>query len=193
MTIEEVNGKLSKLNEELRVACGNSTLGDELFDKIVNAKGMLDIMSQEVNFGKKEKEYVGNTFKLIRTDLGIIYHEFGGYTVFCRDSNYCLYSVLESLMDRMESNGDDNTTEDSKELLTLLNDAVVYCLSVPKIVFSDADLTLEIATRVLKYINDSMTEAVEKELAEEDNEANKSFYKATMQIEDLKKGVQKKG
>lgn len=118
------------------------------------------------------KCFKGETFELTKTNKGICYHVFGGYSIFVTPNNVALYETLDDLIENQETYN--QLTGKEREDFDLNLSAIGYVLDVPLFAFSSAELTFDLATKVIQYLqkvyDDAMNQALQEETVKEDQE-----------------------
>lgn len=183
MTMEkdELKKELDILTSKIKDNSKDEHSAQTLIDELLSIKGQMCVEPTELDCGKKEDEYKGTTFRITKTNRGILYHEFGGYSIFVTPTNAALY---ESLLAMMHNGNNEEEEPDSQSILTV--SAITWVLQIPKIALQDAELTFEMATRIVEYINKVYDEATHKELQDETPEENEMFRSASIAQELLK-------
>lgn len=131
--------------------------------------------------------FKGETFEIQKTERGILYHCYGGYSIFVTPQNASLYQTLNEFID-IET-GVINLTEEEKDDFELATSAITYILNTPRIAFSDKNFTFELATHVVEYLNKISKESFEAPLQYETPEENAQFENAMVAIDNLKKDI----
>lgn len=136
--------------------------------------------------GKKieGKEFKGNTFELVKSNKGILYHIFGGYSIFVTPNNTALYETLDDLIENQEIY--DKLEGKEREDFELNLSAITYVLDVPLFSFSSAEFTFEIAEKVVKYLQSVYDKAMETPLQEETVQEDAEFRDAVLGLEEIK-------
>jgi hypothetical protein len=99
--------------------------------------------------------FKGETFEIQKTERGILYHSYGGYSIFVTPRNNALYQTLDDLISYREKIK--GLTEQEKNDFELVSTAIVYVLNAPRFAFSDQVFTLDLATFIINYLR-SITE-----------------------------------
>lgn len=184
MTKTELQNAISDLQKAIIENSKDKDLAKELSSKMeLYAKQYVNEIA--LDCGEEEETCPGQTFCITRTKRGILYHEFGGYNIFVTPNNVALYTTLNSLFD-LRKKADTITDEKEKERVELMISSVVHCLSVPKVVFLEADFTFEIATRMIEFIQKQYDKLMSEPLQEETIEKDAEYKEAALAIEDLK-------
>lgn len=140
-----------------------------------------------IDAGKEVDSFKGETFEMVKTNKGVYYHTYGGYTIFVTPNNNALYELLVDYIDNKEVYNKLEDEERKNFELTL--SAVTYCLNVPLVVFSDVNLTYKIATDIVSYLNNLQAKMLDSELQEETIEEDAQFKDATLALEAIKEEI----
>lgn len=184
MNKKELKDKLNEVVLQIKSNSKDAHYCDTLIQELLSLKGQIDIQPTELDCGKKTDEYDGGLYRITITDKGVLYHEYGGYSIFVRPNITSLYDTLVSIVDIQKNSA--SFSKEEKEQYDLTTSAASYCLSVPKIVFTDADLTFKIATEVIEHIQSKYDELLGQDLQEETPIENAQFEEATKAMESLK-------
>lgn len=186
-TKKELTDEIKDLTAKLKANSKDAHFAEVLVEKLLIAKGQLVAEPIELNVGTKVDSYRGTTFELVKTNRGVLYHEFGGYNIFVKPQNASLYQTLVDLVDNKDIY---NKLEgEEKESFELNLSAISYCLSVPKICFSDVEFTYDIAKKVVDFLTDQYEKLMNEPLQDETVEEDEQFKAATLAIEDIKEIV----
>lgn len=191
MEKKELKEKLKTIVGKIKTNSKDQQFAQKLVDDLLSTKGQLDVEPLELDCGKKEKEYLGDTYRITLTNKGVLYHEYGGYNIFVTPSQGALY---ECLSDMVINQGENAKMEgEQKDNLSLMQTVLGWVLQTPKYAITDAQLSVEIATMVIKHINDKYEELMSKGLQDETVEEYQAYKDATMALETLKEEVKKEG
>ena len=130
------------------------------------------------------KCFKGETFELTKTNKGILYHVFGGYSIFVTPNNIALYETLDDLIEHQESYNKFEGKE--REDFDLNLSAISYILDIPLFAFSSAELTFDLATKVIQFLQKTYDEAMQKPLQEETVQEDQEFKDAVLGMENIK-------
>lgn len=133
------------------------------------------------------KCFKGETFELTKTNKGILYHVFGGYSIFVTPNNVALYETLDDLIEHQESYNKFEGKE--REDFGLNLSAISYVLDIPLFVFSSAELTFDLATKVIQFLQKTYDEAMQKPLQEETVQEDQEFKDAVLGMENIKEAL----
>lgn len=133
------------------------------------------------------KCFKGETFELTKTNKGILYHLFGGYSIFVTPNNVALYETLDDLIEHQESYNKFEGKE--REDFDLNLSAISYVLDIPLFAFSSAELTFDLATKVIQFLQKTYDEAMQKPLQEETVQEDQEFKDAVLGMENIKEAL----
>lgn len=133
------------------------------------------------------KCFKGETFELTKTNKGILYHVFGGYSIFVTPNNVALYETLDDLIEHQESYNKFEGKE--REDFELNLSAISYVLDVPLFAFSSAELTFDLATKVIQYLQKVYDDAMNAPLKDETPDEDLQFKEAILGLEDVKNAL----
>ena len=133
------------------------------------------------------KCFKGETFELTKTNKGILYHVFGGYSIFVTPNNIALYETLDDLIEHQESYNKFDGKE--REDFDLNLSAISYILDIPLFAFSSAELTFDLATKVIQFLQKTYDEAMQKPLQEETVQEDQEFKDAVLGMENIKEAL----
>ena len=133
------------------------------------------------------KVFKGQTFELTKTNKGICYHLFGGYSIFITQNNVALYETLDDLIENQETYN--KLTGQERDDFDLHLSALTYVLDVPLFAFSSADFTYDIATKVIQFLQKTYDDAMEQPLQEETVQDDQEFKDAVLGLEEVKEAL----
>lgn len=175
--------RLADVKKQLRTNAKDVHFFDKLIDEALSLKGQMGVDPIALDCGKEEDEWAGETFRITLTNKGVLYHEYGGYSVFVTPNNAALYEVLSDLVTNKENYAklEGEQAENFKALLTI----IAYNLSIPRISFMDEDFPQEIAIRTMQFLQKMYEDLTSKELQEETPKEDAGFRDATLAVEEL--------
>lgn len=176
--------RLNEVKNQLRTNAKDVHFFDKLIDEALSLKGQMGVDPIALDCGKEEDEWAGETFRITLTNKGVLYHEYGGYSVFVTPNNTALYDVLSDLVVNKDEYAalEGEQKENFESLLTI----IAYNLSVPRIAFLDRDFPQEIAIKTMEFLRKMYDDLMSKELQEETPKEDAAFKEATLALEDLK-------
>lgn len=133
------------------------------------------------------KVFKGQTFELTKTNKGICYHLFGGYSIFVTQNNVALYETLDDLIENQEVYNKLNGQE--RDDFDLHLSALTYVLDVPLFAFSSAEFTYDIATKVIQFLQKTYDDAMAQPLQEEAVQEDQEFKDAVLGLEEVKEAL----
>ena len=159
--------RFKELTKEIVSLSSDETKTKELLMELVSVKGAMDIVPTELDCGKEIDSYSGNTFRIVETVKGVLFHEYGGYYIFARKNITSLHDTLVEIKNILKGEYEDIDNEEDKKA-TL--QAMLLCLKLPQVVFSDADFLFKTATSIVELIEKYQDEADNAVPEEEDAE-----------------------
>ena len=183
MDKQTLKEKLAEVKKQLRTNAKDVHFFDKLIDEALSLKGQLSIDPIALDCGKEEDEWAGDTFRITLTNKGVLYHEYGGYSVFVTPNNSALYEALADLVvnknEYTKLEGEE--LENFKALLTI----IAYNLSLPRISFIDKDFPQEIAIKTMEFIRKKYEELMETPLQEETPVEDEEFRESTISLQEI--------
>ena len=187
MDKEVLKERLNEVKNQLRTNAKDVHIVDKLIDEALSLKGQMGVDPIALDCGKEEDEWAGETFRITLTNKGVLYHEYGGYSVFVTPNNEALYNARVDLVENKEKYAklEGEEAENFSALLTI----IAYNLSLPRISFMDREFPQEIAIRTMEFIQKMYDDLMNKELQEETPIEDATFREATEALEGLKESV----
>ena len=133
------------------------------------------------------KVFKGQTFELSKTNKGICYHCFGGYSIFVTHNHIALYETLNDLIENQEVYN--KLTGQERDDFDLHLSALTYVLDVPLFAFSSAEFTYDIATKVIQFLQKTYDDAMAQPLQEETVQEDQEFKDAVLGLEEVKEAL----
>lgn len=183
----KLNEKIRSLKKQIETNSKDAHFAKVLVDELLTTKAQLCIEPIELNVGKKIDEFKGETFTIVKTNRGCLYHEYGGYSIFATPAQNALYTTLVDYIDNKEIYS--TLKGEEKEIFDLNMSAIAYCLCVPKFCFSDMELTYDIASKVVKFLTESYEKAMEEPLQDETIDEDEQFKEAVLGLENIKEEI----
>ena len=137
--------------------------------------------------GKEIKSWKGETFELVKSNKGILYHVYGGFNIFVTQNNVALYETLDDLIENQEVYN--KLTGQEREDFDLHLSALTYVLDVPLFAFSSAEFTYDIATKVIQFLQKTYDDAIKEPLKDETPDEDLQFKEAVLGLEDVKNAL----
>lgn len=137
--------------------------------------------------GKELGRFEGETFYIAEHENGVLYHVYNSMDLIVRPN---ITSGYETLVDLVRNKDLYNQlTGEEKESFELNLSAISYVLSLPTFVFSSSELTFDIATMIIKFLQKTFDEAMSKPLQDEEFEKDREFQDAVLGLEDVKEAL----
>ena len=182
---DELSKSLKEVKAQIKANSKDAHFAETLVDKLLAIKSEMSVEPIELNVGKRIDGWKGETFEIVKTDRGCLYHEYGGYSIFVTfDNNTALYRTLCDYVDNRRTY--ETLDEEEKERYELTLQAVAYCLSVPKFCFTDAEFTFDLASMVVKFLREQYEKYIDEPLQEETVKEDKEFEQAVKAVENIK-------
>ena len=137
--------------------------------------------------GKEIKSWKGETFELVKSNKGILYHVYGGFNIFVTPNNVALYETLDDLIENQEVYN--KLTGQEREDFDLNLSCIAYILNVPLFSFSSAEFSFSIATQVIQFLQKTYDDAMAKPLQEETVAEDQEFKDAVLGMETIKEAL----
>lgn len=179
--------RLDDLVKQIKVNSKDAHFADKLIGDLLSVKGQMGVEPIALDCGKEVDEWRGETFRITLTDKGVLYHEYGGYSVFVTPNNIALYDVLADLVENKEEYAE--LEGEKKENFESLLAIIAYNVSLPRIAFLDKDFPQEIALKTIEFLRKMYDDLMNKELQEETPKEDAEFKEATLALEDLKQSA----
>lgn len=179
--------RLDELVRQIKLNSKDAHFADKLIGDLLSVKGQMRIEPIALDCGKEVDEWRGETFRITLTDKGVLYHEYGGYSVFVTPNNVALYDVLSDLVVNKEEYAEleGESRENFESLLTI----IAYNVSLPRVSFLDKDYPQEIALKTMEFLRKMYDDLMSKELQDETPTEDAEFKEATLALEDLKESA----
>lgn len=179
--------RLDELVRQIKLNSKDAHFADKLISDLLSVKGQMGIEPIALDCGIEVDEWRGETFRITLTDKGVLYHEYGGYSVFVTPNNVALYDVLSDLVVNKEEYAEleGESRENFESLLTI----IAYNVSLPRVSFLDKDYPQEIALKTMEFLRKMYDDLMNKELQDETPTEDAEFKEATLALEDLKESA----
>ena len=185
-TKNELKEKLNELKAQIKLNSKDAHWAENALREYESLIGQLRHEPIVLDCGKEVDEWAGETFRITKTTTGVMYHTYGGYTVFCTPNIKSLYETLCDYVDNKDEYA--KLEGEAKENHELTLSALSYCISLPSFVCSDANLLFDTAGSIVTYLremSDKSLNAVLKEETAEDLELNAAYRDAELGMRDL--------
>ena len=137
--------------------------------------------------GKEIKSWKGETFELVKSNKGILYHVYGGFNIFVTPNNVSLYETLDDLIENQETYN--KLSGQERDDFDLNLSCIAYILNVPLFSFSSAEFSFSIATQVIQFLQKTYDDAMKEPLKDETPVEDLQFKEAVLGLEDVKKAL----
>ena len=184
MDKKELKERLDGVKKQLRTNAKDVHFFDKLIDEALSLKGQMGVEPVALDCGREVDEWKGETFRITLTDKGVLYHEYGGYSVFVTPNNVALYGALEDLVVNREHY--EKLEGEEKENFDSLLAIIAYNLSLPRISFMDREFPQEIAVRTMEFLQKKCEELMSEELKEETPKEDAEFKESALAFEEVK-------
>ena len=182
LKIEELKDKIVGLTAEENTA-------RELIRELLETKAQIDNTPLILNMGEVDNEsedvFRADEYEVVKTDRGILYHEYGGYSIFVAPNNKIIYDILSIFLE--ERADADGISEEERKDRKERNDALSFTLGIPRLAFIDVDTTIALTTCLVENIERAVANSMDAPLQDDDIEANEEFRENALELERLKK------
>ena len=137
--------------------------------------------------GKELGRFEGETFYIAEHENGVLYHVYNSMDLIIRPNITSGYETLVDLVRNQELYN--KLTGEEKELFELNISAISYILSLPTFVFSSSELTFDIATMIIQFLQKSFADAMKQPLQDEEFEKDREFQDAVLGLEEVKEAL----
>ena len=179
MTKEDLKKRLEETKAKLKANSKDPHFADALICDLLSLKGQLGHEPTMVHIPLSDvvEELKGDTFEMAVTKKGdAIYHVYGGYTIIADPRLIGLNSTIRNYI-ASSNKTNEGLDEDEQTDIELDFSATRYVLSAPMFAFSSPDIKFQIATDIVKWLNDTAEDLLNRPLQEDDEEANIAFEK----------------
>lgn len=176
--------RLEDLVRQIKLNSKDAHFANKLIGDLLSVKGQMGVEPIALDCGKEVDEWKGETFRITLTDRGVLYHEYGGYSVFVTPNNVALYDVLADLVENKDEYAE--LEGEKKENFESLLAIIAYNLSLPRIAFLDKDFPQEIAVKTMEFLRKMFDDLTNKELQDETPKEDAEFKETTLALEELK-------
>lgn len=188
MERSELKEKLSELKKKIKANSKEAKFATQLVEELLLTQRMIDKEPLHTyDLGAEIDRLEGQTFYIAKHEKGVLYHVYNSYDLVVQPSQLALYDTLVSLVENKEENA--KLVGEDKENFERYMNIVSYILSVPAYALGDAGLSVEIATLVVKHMNETYKKLMKQPLQEETPKKDQEFKEATLAIEELKEAL----
>ena len=182
LKIEELKDKIVGLTAEENTA-------RELIRELLETKAQIDNTPLILNMGEVDNEsedvFRADEYEVVKTDRGILYHEYGGYSIFVAPNNKIIYDILSIFLE--ERADADGISEEERKDRKERNDALSFTLGIPRLAFIDVDTTIALTTCLVENIERAVANSMDAPLQDDNIEANEEIRENALELEKLKK------
>lgn len=183
---KELREKLTELKKQIKANAKDAHWAENALREYESLVGQLKHEPIVLDCGKEVDEWAGETFRITKTTTGVLFHTYGGYSVFCTPNITSLYETLVNYVEKKDEYA--KLEGEAKEMHELSLSALAYCVNLPSFVCSDEAFLYDTAGHIVKYlreIQDQLLNAPLREETEEDLQSNQEFRDATLATKEL--------
>lgn len=185
MERSELKEKLSELKKKIKANSKEAKFATQLVEELLLTQRMIDKEPLHTyDLGAEIDRLEGQTFYIAKHEKGALYHVYNSYDLVVQPSQLALYETLVSLVENKEANA--KLVGEEKENFENYMNIVSYVLSVPAYALGDGKLSVEIATLVVKHMNETFKKLMNQPLQEETPKEDQEFKEATLAVEEVK-------
>ena len=185
-TKNELKEKLKELKAQIKLNSKDAHWTENALREYESLIGQLRHEPIVLDCGKEIDEWAGDTFRITKTTTGVLYHTYGGYSVFCTPNIKSLYDTLCDYVDNKDELS--KLEGEEKEIVELTLSALTYCINLPSFICGDADLLFSIASKVVEYLRENSERLLNTPLKEEtieDIKLNEMYKDAELGMRNL--------
>ena len=180
--------KLSELKKKIKANSKEAKFATQLVEELLLTQRMIDKEPLHTyDLGAEVDRLEGQTFYIAKHEKGALYHVYNSYDLVVQPSQLALYETLVSLVENKEANA--RLIGEEKENFENYMNIVSYVLSVPAYALGDGKLSVEIATLVVKHMNETFKKLMNQPLQEETPKEDQEFKEATLAVEEVKEAL----
>ena len=188
MERSELKDKLVELKKKIKANSKEAKFATELVEELLLTQRMIDKEPLHTyDLGAEVDRLEGQTFYIAKHEKGALYHVYNSYDLVVQPSQLALYDTLVSLVENKEANA--KLVGEEKENFENYMNIVSYVLSVPAYALGDGKLSVEIATLVVKHMNETFKKLMNQPLQEETPKEDQEFKEATLAVEEVKEAL----
>lgn len=183
---KELREKLNDLKKQIKANAKDAHWAENTLREYESLVGQLKHEPIVLDCGKEVDEWAGETFRITKTTTGVLFHTYGGYSVFCTPNITSLYETLVNYVEKKDEYA--KLEGEAKEIHELSLSALAYCVNLPSFVCSDEAFLYDTAGHIVKYLremSEQLLNAPLREETEEDLKANEEFREATLATKEL--------
>lgn len=188
MERDALKEKLSELKKKIKANSKEAKFATQLVEELLLTQRMIDKEPLHTyDLGAEIDRLEGQTFYIAKHEKGALYHVYNSYDLVVQPSQLALYETLVSLVENKEENA--KLVGEEKENFENYMNIVSYVLSVPAYALGDGELSVEIATLVVKHMNETFKKLMNQPLQEETPKEDQAFKDATLAVEEVKEAI----
>ena len=188
MERSELKEKLSELKKKIKANSKEAKFATQLVEELLLTQRMIDKEPLHTyDLGAEIDRLEGQTFYIAKHEKGALYHVYNSYDLVVQPSQLALYETLVSLVENKEANA--KLVGEEKENFENYMNIVSYVLSVPAYALGDGKLSVEIATLVVKHMNETFKKLMNQPLQEETPKEDQEFKETTLAVEEVKEAL----
>ena len=188
MERSELKEKLSELKKKIKANSKEAKFATQLVEELLLTQRMIDKEPLHTyDLGAEIDRLEGQTFYIAKHEKGALYHVYNSFDLVVQPSQLALYETLVSLVENKEANA--KLVGEEKENFENYMNIVSYVLSVPAYALGDGKLSVEIATLVVKHMNETFKKLMNQPLQEETPKEDQEFKEATLAVEEVKEAL----
>ena len=188
MERSELKEKLSELKKKIKANSKEAKFATQLVEELLLTQRMIDKEPLHTyDLGAEIDRLEGQTFYIAKHEKGALYHVYNSYDLVVQPSQLALYETLVSLVENKEANA--KLVGEEKENFERYMNIVSYILAVPAYALGDGKLSVEIATLVVKHMNETFKKLMNQPLQEETPKEDQEFKEATLAGEEVKEAL----
>ena len=188
MERSELKDKLVELKKKIKANSKEAKFATELVEELLLTQRMIDKEPLHTyDLGAEIDRLEGQTFYIAKHEKGALYHVYNSFDLVVQPSQLALYETLVSLVENKEANA--KLIGEEKENFENYMNIVGYVLAVPAYAFGDGKLSVEIATLVVKHMNETYKKLMSQPLQEETPKEDQEFKDATLAVEEVKEAL----
>lgn len=188
MERSELKEKLSELKKKIKANSKEAKFATQLVEELLLTQRMIDKEPLHTyDLGAEIDRLEGQTFYIAKHEKGALYHVYNSFDLVVQPSQLALYETLVSLVENKEENA--KLVGEEKENFERYMNIVSYILAVPAYALGDAGLSVEIATLVVRHMNEAYEKLMNQPLQEETPKKDQEFKEATLAVEEVKEAL----
>lgn len=185
MERSELKEKLSELKKKIKANSKEAKFATQLVEELLLTQRMIDKEPLHTyDLGAEVDRLEGQTFYIAKHEKGALYHVYNSFDLVVQPSQLALYETLVSLVENKEANA--KLVGEEKENFENYMSVVSYVLSTPAYALGDGKLSVEIATVIVKHMNETFKKLMNQPLQEETPKEDQEFKEATLAVEEVK-------